>query len=195
MTVEEVMEEVEKDRSYYQRSGGGMTLSGGECLAQPEFALALLKAAKELGINTAIESTAFSPYEKIEKILPYLDTYLMDIKHFNSEKHKAYTTQPNELILENARKLAKDAKKLIVRTPVIPTFNDTVEEIRDIARFAKSIGVNEMHLLPYHRLGKDKYDGIGRSYTLNEIEPPSKETMNKLLQVVLDEGLKGQIGG
>lgn len=195
VTVEEVMDEVELDRNYYQRSGGGLTLSGGECLAQIDFTVALLRAAKERGINTAIESTAFADYSKIERVLPYLDVYLMDIKHMNSAKHQEFTTQANEKILENARRLVSDAKRLIIRTPVIPTFNATKEEIRDIARFAKSIGVSEMHILPYHRLGKDKYAGLGRNYTLEEIEPPSKELMNELLEVVISEGLRGQIGG
>ena len=196
VTVAEALAEVERDRVYYDRSGGGMTLSGGESLAQPEFAPALLRAAKENGINTAMESTGFADYEVIQKYLPYLDVYLMDIKHMNSEKHKAFTKRPNELILENARKIAKDAKKLIIRTPVIPTFNATVEEIRDIARFAKSLGtVEQMHILPYHRIGSDKYAGLGREYTLKDIEPPSKELMKELLDVVNSEGLKGQIGG
>lgn len=196
VTVAEVLAEVERDRVYYDRSGGGMTLSGGESLAQPEFAPALLRAAKESGINTAMESTGFAEYTDIQKYLPYLDTYLMDIKHINSEKHKAFTTRPNELILENARKIAKDAKRLIIRTPVIPTFNATKEEIREIARFAKSLGtVEEMHILPYHRIGSDKYAGLGRDYELKGIEPPSKELMNELLEVVREEGLKGQIGG
>ena len=173
-----------------------MTLSGGESLAQPEFAPALLRAAKESGINTAMESTGFAKYEIIQRYLPYLDLYLMDIKHMNSEKHKAFTTQPNELILENAKKIASDAKKLIIRTPVIPTFNDSPEEIREIAKFAKSLGtVEEMHILPYHRLGSDKYQGLGREYTLSHIEPPSKEHMNRLLEIVKSEGLRGQIGG
>ena len=196
VTVAEVMEEVERDRVYYDRSGGGMTLSGGESLAQPEFAPALLRAAKESGINTAMESAGFAKYEIIQRYLPYLDLYLMDIKHMNSEKHKAFTTQPNELILENAKKIARDAKKLIIRTPVIPTFNDSPEEIREIAKFAKSLGtVEEMHILPYHRLGSDKYQGLGREYTLSHIEPPSKEHMNRLLEIVKSEGLRGQIGG
>lgn len=196
VTVAEVLAEVERDRVYYDRSGGGMTLSGGESLAQPEFAPALLRAAKENGINTAMESTGFADYADIQKYLPYLDTYLMDIKHINSEKHKAFTTRPNELILENARKIAKDAKRLIIRTPVIPTFNATKEEIREIAKFAKSLGtVEEMHILPYHRIGSDKYAGLGRDYELKGIEPPSKELMNELLEVVKQEGLKGQIGG
>jgi len=195
VTCEEVINEVENDRTYYRRSNGGLTLSGGECLAQPDFTYALLRAAKERGINTAIESTANADYSVIERILPYLDTYLMDIKHMDSEKHKKFTTQPNELILANAKRLAKDAKRLIIRTPVIPTFNATKEEIRDIARYAKSIGVEEMHILPYHRLGRDKYTGLNRPYLLDGIEPPSKELMEELLQVVLEEGLKGQIGG
>ena len=195
ITVYEIMDIVEKDRSYYSRSGGGMTLSGGECLAQPDFALALLKAAKDRGINTAIETTSFTQYSTIEKILPYVDTYLMDIKHINSAKHKEFTSQNNELILENARKIAMNAKKMVVRTPIIPTFNATVDEVRAIAHYAKSIGVNEMHILPYHRLGRDKYYGLGRTYSLEEIEPPSKELMNQLLEVVIQEGLRGQIGG
>lgn len=195
VTVEEVLDIVEKDRIYYNRSGGGITLSGGECLGQIDFARDLLRGAKARGINTAIESTGFADWSKIEQLIPYLDVYLMDIKHMNSEKHKAFTSQPNERILENAAKIAKNFKKLIIRTPVIPTFNDTVDEIRAIAHYTKSIGVEEMHILPYHRLGRDKYYGLGRTYTLEEIEPPSKELMNQLLAVVTQEGLKGQIGG
>lgn len=196
VSVAEVMYEVERDRSYYTRSGGGLTLSGGESLCQPEFAKSLLKAAKNAGINTAIESTGFAEYSVIEQLLPYIDVYLMDIKHINSEKHKLYTSRPNERILENAKKIAENAKKLIIRTPVIPTFNATPEEIRDIARFAKSLGtVEEMHILPYHRIGSDKYAGLGRSYEMKDIEPPSKELMQRLLEVVESEGLRGQIGG
>ena len=195
VTVDEVLDIVERDRIYYARSGGGLTLSGGECLGQINFARDLLRGAKERGINTAIESTGFADWEKIKELIPYVDVYLMDIKHMNSMKHKQFTSQPNELILENAKKIQQNFTKLIVRTPVIPTFNATVEEIREIARYAKSIGVNEMHILPYHRLGKDKYYGLGRTYSLEEIEPPSKELMYQLLQVVRQEGLKGQIGG
>lgn len=195
ITVEDVLEIVERDRIYYGRSGGGMTLSGGECLGQIDFARDLLRGAKERGINTAIESTGFASWDKIEQLAPYLDVYLMDIKHMDSQKHKEFTSQPNELILENAKKIAQKFNKLIIRTPVIPTFNATVEEIRAIAKYAKSIGVKEMHILPYHRLGKDKYYGLNRSYSMEEIEPPSKELMYELLRVVQSEGLKGQIGG
>ena len=196
VTVEEVIKEVELDRVYYKRSGGGMTLSGGESLAQPEFAPALLEAAKDRSINTAMESTGYADFDIIKKYLPHLDLYLMDIKHINSEKHKAFTGRENGLILENARRIAASGTKLIIRTPVIPTFNATKEEIRDIAKFASSLpGVTEMHILPYHRIGMDKYAGLNREYTLKEIEPPSAELMQELLAVVNSFGLKGQIGG
>jgi pyruvate formate lyase activating enzyme len=156
----------------------------------------LLALAHEHSIDTAIESTGFADFSVISRLLPHLDLYLMDIKHLNSEKHKAFTGQPNDKILENAQRIARSPVKLIIRTPVIPTFNDTEEEIRAIANFAASLpGVEEMHILPYHRIGSDKYAGLNREYTLSHIEPPSKDKMESLLNVVKGYGLKGQIGG
>ena len=196
VTVGEVIETIKRDMQYYRRSGGGVTLSGGESLGQPEFAVALLQACKENGINTAMESTGFAKFETIEKYLPYLDTYLMDIKHTNSAKHEQFTTRPNELILENAKKIAEKANKLIIRVPVIPTFNDTEEEILSIARFAESLhNVNEIHLLPYHKFGIDKYKGLGRAYELESLEPPTEEKMQKLLAAAQKTRLHCQIGG
>lgn len=196
ITVGEIMDEVIKDLPYYLRSGGGVTLSGGESLLQPDFAVGILRACYDLGIHTSMESTGFAPFETIERYLEYLDLYLMDIKHMNSEKHKEFIGKSNELVLENAKKIASKAKKLIIRVPVIPTFNDTEEEIREIAKFAKSLeNVNELHLLPYHPYGSDKYKFLGRNYTMSHITPPSKEHMEKLLEVVNSVGLKGQIGG
>jgi len=114
----------------------------------------------------------------------------------DSEKHKEYTGQPNERILENAKKIAKSGVELIIRTPVVPTFNDTAEDIRAISKFAASLeGVKEYHLLPYHRLGQDKYAGLDRNYALKEIEPPTREKMEFLLSVAEESGLKCQIGG
>ncbi len=196
VTVGEVLEEIERDRVYYRRSGhGGLTLSGGECLWQPDFSEALLRVARRRGISTAIETTGYAEMQTIRRLLPYVDTVLMDIKHMNGEKHKEFTTKENGLILDNARMMAKEANCLIVRTPVIPTFNDREEEIRAIAEFAVSIGVREMHLLPYHRIGSDKYAGLGRPYTMAHIEPPSGEQMERLLAVVRSVGLTAQIGG
>lgn len=197
VSVGEVIEEIEKDRVYYRRSTwGGVTLSGGECLWQPEFSEALLRACRERGISTAIETTGYTDMNIIRRLLPHVDTVLMDIKHTDAEKHKAFTTRDNALILENAKMIAKEARQLIVRTPVIPTFNDTEEEIGRIADFAYSLeGVEEMHLLPYHRIGSDKYAGLGRTYEMAHISPPVGEQMRRLYEVVTKRGLKCQIGG
>ncbi len=198
VTVREVMETVEKDRQYYRRSGGGLTLSGGESLCQPDFARDLLRAAKERGINTAMESMGCAPYETIEKILPYLDTYLMDIKHTNTAKHKEFTGRANDLMLENAKKIAESGlTNLVIRVPVIPGFNDRADEIEGIAKFADGLkGVKKIHLLPYHRLGQDKYEGLGREYLMGDVLPPTNEKMETLRQVVLRVSkLDCQIGG
>ena len=198
VTVEEVMKTVGQDRPYYYRSGGGLTLSGGESLCQPEFARDLLRAAKENGINTAMESMACAEFKVIDKILPYLDHYLLDIKHMDPAKHKEFTGRSNELMLENAKKIAESGKcRLSIRIPVIPTFNDTEEEIRAIAEYAKELpGTEKIHLLPYHRLGQDKYEGLGREYLMKEILPPPAERMERLLKTARSaSGLSCQIGG
>lgn len=198
VTVEEVMEIVEKDRPYYRRSGGGLTLSGGESLCQPEFARSLLMAAQEVGISTAMESMGYAKYEVIESILPYLDDYLMDIKHVNTRKHQEFTGESNELMLENAVKIAYSRKtNLSIRVPVIPTFNDTKEEILQIAKFADELpGVERIYLLPYHRLGQGKYEGLGRTYEMKDILPPDNEYMEMLKrEVEKSTDLRCQIGG
>ena len=128
----------------------------------------------------------------------YLDLYLMDIKHTNPAKHKEFTGRPNDLMMENARKVALSGKcKLIIRVPVIPTFNDTIEEIQGIARFADTLpGVEQLHLLPYHRLGQDKYIGLGRPYLMEGILPPTKEHMETLKKAAESvSSLHVQIGG
>ncbi|MCR4590764.1 MAG: glycyl-radical enzyme activating protein [Lachnospiraceae bacterium] len=197
VTVREVMETVDKDMRYYYRSGGGLTLSGGESLLQPEFARDLFRASKDKGYSTALESMAGVSYDKIEMVLPYLDQYLMDIKHTDPAKHKEFTGKENMLMLENARKTAESGQtELIIRTPVIPGFNDTPQEIRGIAQFASSLpGVKLMHILPYHRLGYDKYIGLGRQYTMGDAEPPIPQKMEELKKVVESCGLECVIGG
>lgn len=196
VTVAEIMPEILSDLPYYRRSGGGLTLSGGEVLAQADFARDLLRAAKEAGLHTAIETSASLPYTEIEKLLPYLDLVMMDIKHMDPEKHREYTGVDNSLILANAQTLAASGVELIIRTPVVPGVNDSENDIREIAKFVRKLGgVSEYHLLPYHRLGSDKYNGLGRQYSLKEIEPPTKERMTRLLSVAEESGVKCQIGG
>ena len=198
VTVAEVMKTVEKDRQYYWRTGGGLTLSGGESLCQPEFATALLQAAQESGISTAMESMGCAKWETIEKLLPYLDQYLLDIKHMNPRKHKEFTGRSNELMIENAMKIAKSGMtELSIRVPVIPGFNDTEEEIRQIAAYTATLpNVKRKHLLPYHRLGQDKYTGLNREYLMGDVKPPTNEHMQKLLKVAeMTSGIECQIGG
>ena len=196
VTVAEVFETIKKDIHYYSRSGGGLTLSGGETLCQAEFAEALLRTCKNFGINTAIETTLCVPFYMIEPLIPFIDTFLVDIKHMNSAKHEEFTTMKNELILQNARRVSDVAKKFIVRVPVIPTFNDNEKDICDIAEFAKSLkGVNELHLLPYHRLGYDKYVGLGREYGMGDLPSPDKEKMAHLKSAAEKTGINVVIGG
>lgn len=198
VTVEQVMDEVSSDRVYYSRSGGGITLSGGECMAQPDFAEALLRACHEYGFNTAIETTAYASRDVVDRLLPHVDHFLMDIKHVDSAKHEAFTGRPNGKILENARYIAENANHLIIRVPVVPSFNASVEEIKDIARFADSLpNVTELHLLPYHRLGQDKYTGLGRYYQMDGITPPTDTLMQELLSEAqsVSTKLQVQIGG
>ena len=197
ITVGELMHELEKDRAYYMRSGGGITLSGGEAMAQPDFAEALLIACHNYGFNTAIETTAFVSHAVLERLIPHIDHVMMDIKHMDPVKHEAFTGQSNERILENAQWIAANAAHMVVRVPVVPTFNDSAKEIAAIARFADALPrVEELHLLPYHRLGSDKYTGIGRDYTMSEITPPTNDHMAILKRAA--EGvssLRVQIGG
>ncbi len=196
VTVREILAEIKKDMPYYIRSGGGLTLSGGECLCQPGFATALLYAAKANGISTAIETTGFAEWDIIKEYLKVTDYVLMDIKNIDNEKHKRFCAQSNELILENARKIAENHSSLTIRVPVIPTFNDTEREISAIAEFAKSLpGVKNLHLLPYHRLGSDKYAGLGREYLLEDEDLIPQEKMDRLLEVALSSGLNCRIGG
>ena len=198
VTVAEIMTEAEKDRPYYRRSGGGVTLSGGESLSQPDFARELLKTARQNGIHTAIESTACAEYPIIESILPYINQFLLDIKHINTTKHQEYTGKSNRLMLENAVKIAASAQTdLSIRIPVIPGFNATPEEITAITHFANDLKtIKKIHLLPYHRLGQDKYTGLNREYPMNDTLPPTPALMQELLQTAQKTtSIPCQIGG
>ncbi|MBQ7679649.1 MAG: glycyl-radical enzyme activating protein [Butyrivibrio sp.] len=198
VTVQEIMETVRRDMPYYSRSGGGLTLSGGESLLQPDFAEALLRAGKSLGVNTAMESMGFAEFSVIRRILPYLDTYLMDIKHMDPAKHREWCGRENTVMLENARRIAESGQtQLIIRVPVVPGFNDTEEEISAIARFAEELpGVEQIHLLPYHNYGEGKYEGLGRPYPMGKVARPTPEKMEALRAAVTGKTkLLCQIGG
>ncbi|WP_187118947.1 glycyl-radical enzyme activating protein [Bacillus marasmi] len=195
-SVAEVIKVLKKDNIHYRRSGGGITLSGGEPLFQSEFAKELLKECKAQGWHTAIETTAYTSKQTLAEVLPWLDLVLLDIKHTNKEKHVEYTGKSNERILENARFIGEFGVPIIIRVPVIPGFNNEISEIEEISRFAKSInGVKEVHLLPYHRLGENKYNYLEYEYRLKGIEPPEREDMRILKETVEKIGMQCKIGG
>lgn len=183
MTVEEVMKEIRKDTAFFFHSKGGMTLSGGEILAQPDFTLALLRTSRNECINTAIETSFFAPWAAIQPILPYVNTAFVDIKLFNREQHKQYCGVDNQTILKNLLQTNHVEKpfRLIVRVPIIPGINDTVEELKQIGRFCADLRhLQHVQLLPYHRLGTDTYRKLGCPYLLADVHSPSAEHMQAM---------------
>ena len=189
MTVERAASEVLRDRAFYETNGGGVTLSGGEPLLQRDFTLALLRRLKSEEIHTAIETTAYFPWERLEEVLPLVDLVMMDLKHFDSEQHKAATGVPNERILANARRLAESGKPLLFRTPVIPTVNDSVEAIMAIAAYVQELNglrpagaaALSLELLPFHRMAGDKYRSLEVNYRAAVLETSSREHLAALL--------------
>lgn len=181
-TVDEVMKEIKKDARFFAASGGGVTFSGGECMLQADFLVKCLRACHENGISTAVDTAGNVPYERFEKVLPHVDLFLYDIKCIDKEKHKRYTGACNELILENLKKLLAAGKRIYIRIPIIPTVNDTSDDVRRIKDFIDSIGNPEkIELLPYHTMGEHKYAALGKSCTSFPI--PSEESMAKLRSI------------
>jgi pyruvate formate lyase activating enzyme len=190
-TVEELVERLGKDVPFYEESGGGVTVSGGEPLSQPEFTLRLLKSLKEHGIHTALDTTGHAQYRFIEQLLPYTDLFLYDLKHMDSDQHKIVIGVDNRLILENARKIAAAGGNMQIRIPVIPSFNDSEENIRETGEFCKSLGkaVTLIQLLPYHNLGVMKYQRIDDSKKVLEAPLPSDKKIQALKKILEDMGL------
>jgi pyruvate formate lyase activating enzyme len=203
MTVGQVMVEVLADLVFYKTSGGGVTLSGGEPALSKEFAREILEQCKLNGIHTAIETCGECPWTALEALLPVTDLIMMDIKHLTREKHQAATGQSNERILENARRLALSGKPIIFRTPIVPTVNDSREEIGQIALFVHDlIELRQKNnppgnhpadityeLLAFHKLASDKYPSLGLEYKAAAINPPTKEQMATLAEEVKRCGL------
>lgn len=196
-TAGEVVKKVRQDELFYKTSGGGVTISGGEVLMQPEFALAILKLCKQAGIHTAIETCGFAKWEVFSKVLEYTDLVLYDFKHMDSAKHKEGTGVGNELILENAIKVYHEAKKPIAaRVPTIPGYNDSRENISALAQFiVEKLGKDvKVHLLPYHHLGESKTERMEGEVVFSA-EVPTDEHMEELRALVESYGLTAVIGG
>ena len=188
-TVDQVLDEVERDASFYRTSGGGMTLSGGECLLQPDFSAALLEGAHERGINTAIETACNVPWASVERVLPHVDVMLHDHKLTIPERHRKWTGVDNKRILENSRRAYETFPdtEFIARTPLIPGVNDDEEHIRAVLAFIRPYdNVVDYELLPYHRFGTSKYEFLGKVYELSDFSTPSDESVQRL-QAIIDE--------
>ncbi len=195
-TARDILDGVEEDRSFYAESGGGMTLSGGEPLAQPGFAYHLLKGAQARGIGTALETSGFASWQVWKKLLPYLDLILYDLKEVDPVQHRHFTGVSNKLILENLKLLAQTGKPVIVRRPVIPGYNDNPQSIHALGRFVQELGtVSEIDLLPYHRMGQNKYKQLGQEYVMGDAPTMKDDEVTGLRDILVSYGLTVKIGG
>ncbi len=193
MSAEEILAEVLKDRLFYKNSGGGVTISGGEPLSQSHFALQLLQQCKNEGLHTALDTSGYCQWPSLEKLLPFTDVLLFDIKHLDAEKHKKTTGVDNKIILENLRKAA-GFTCLWLRVPLIAGYNDTAAHIKKIALLGKKIGAQKISLLPYHEGGKAKSNQLGKSYLMREAKAPGDKHIHSLQRIVEKEGLTVTIG-
>ncbi len=178
---EEVTVKLLADRAFYEQSGGGVTFSGGEPLLQADFLVEILKELKAEGIHTAVDTCGEVPWEAFEKVLTYTDMFLYDVKHLDVKKHREWTGVPNGRILENLQNLSLAGAAVEIRTPVIPGVNDDRETLCGIAKMLSAMdNVTAWRLLPYHSMGKAKYDSIGQAYNMPEIEMPDNVFMRRL---------------
>ena len=197
MNVADVMDVVARDASYYRRTGGGMTLSGGEPLVQWQFALKLLQEAKKSGLHTTLDTSGCADWEVLDKVLNYTDLVLYDVKHLDSAKHQEATGVPNERILDNLRKTLKKARpKVWLRHPVIPHFNDSEEDLKQLCNFILTLNpsVEKMSLLPYHKFGELKYAATGKAYPWKDIPMISDEQIQKFKKLIESYGIKVDVG-
>lgn len=183
--IELLLAELLKDRAYYEKSGGGVTFSGGEPMLQYQSLLPMLKLCKENGLHTAVDTAGAVPYEYFEKILPYTDVFLYDLKCISSGIHKKYTGVDNKEILSNLERLSKDGARIILRTPLIEGVNTDEKEIKAMAEFISDLkGVELYEPLPYHDYGIGKYELIGMEADQEDFKTPTEEKMKQILRIV-----------
>jgi pyruvate formate lyase activating enzyme len=192
-SIDEIMQEIEKDVIYFDQSGGGVTFSGGEPLNQIDFLLALLQKSKEHKIHTAVDTSGFASWASFQKILPYTDLFLYDLKLMDDDAHKKYTGVSNQVILRNLSQLAGTQAKIQVRIPLIPQINDGEENLKATIAFLRRHQIQDVALLPYHHIASDKYHRMGQNYELEKLKTPSAERMEEIASFF--EGFHLKIGG
>jgi pyruvate formate lyase activating enzyme len=190
-SVDEIVKKVVRDKTFFDHSGGGVTVSGGECLCQPEFTLEILRRFKAEGLHTAVDTTGFVKSEIVERVIPYTDLFLYDLKHMDSEKHRQVVGVPNELILDNARLIAERGGKMQVRIPLIPGFNADEENLRATARFCADVreAVTVVQILPYHKFGTVKWDRLSRRPPVFDAEVPTEAEVDAAKAIFESFGL------
>jgi pyruvate formate lyase activating enzyme len=196
MTLDEMLKIIREDMSYYRRTGGGVTLNGGEVLLQWEIAEMLLKACKRNSINTCVETALNCPTEHMEAVYRHTDLVITDIKHMDTIKHREYTGAGNELILKNIIKTIELGKKTVIRTPIVPGYNDNEENILAIGHFIRDELKNRIvqyQLLPYRKLGTEKYASLGIPYPMGDYVPPERNVWEKRL-LELSDMLRSRFG-
>jgi pyruvate formate lyase activating enzyme len=191
MSFEEVFDDVKRDAMFYQASGGGITVSGGEVLLQPQFVCGLFDNCRRAGIHTCIETSGNGAESALRQVLPYTDLVLFDLKLQDSNKHRRYTGKSNNLILANAEVLAVSGVDFLFRMPLIPGINDDLQNIKETADFLHRLGEKALRieLMPYHRLGKGKYESLGLPYRLPEILSPEPEQIECVKKSFEDLGI------
>jgi len=195
VSVGELLEEVKKDLPFFHRSGGGVTLSGGEPAMQPGFSYNFLRACIQNDIPTALETSGYAQWKVISRLASVTDLLLYDLKLLDSPLHQEFTGVSNDLILGNLEKLASQGHDIQVRVPCIPGINDGTEHIRSVADFVFRLGIKKIALLPYNAAAGAKYQWIGRSFPLAYIETQTEEYMASLSEIASEAGLEVQVGG
>jgi pyruvate formate lyase activating enzyme len=193
MSVVEIVEEVEKDRIFYKNSSGGVTVSGGEPLHQHEFVYELLQALKGQGLHTALDTSGYAPVEIFEKLLPYIDLCLFDIKTIDRQKHREYTGVDNDLITANVHRVSAKVPTWF-RIPLIQNFNDSEKEFKKVVEQALELGVEKISLLPYHEGGQSKSVQIGKTYAMDPAAAPEEDHIQHLIQVAAGMGMTCTVG-
>ncbi len=196
MTLDEVFSEVMKDKIAYRKSGGGITISGGEPLLHIDFCTELLKRVRQEGISTAVETACHVPTENMLRIAPYTDTFLCDFKVCSGPKHAEWIGKENDLILQNLRRITDIHDNVVIRIPLIPTVNDSDEEFTSMMRFVKTLRkINGIHILPFHHLGSNKYDLLGDTYKMLDHLDDNEERILACEKIAKDFGFRTNIGG
>ncbi|MGQ9618275.1 MAG: glycyl-radical enzyme activating protein [Candidatus Aminicenantia bacterium] len=193
--IDEVMNEIKKDSVFYDQSGGGVTFSGGEPFYQYDFLISILKECKKEGIHTAIETCGFSKWEFFYTATKYTDLFLYDIKIADEEAHKKFTGVSNKIILENLKMLSSINERIIIRIPVIPGVNDNFENFFLTSDFISSLSLKEVHLLPYHKGGIEKYRRLRKEFRFSETREIGKESLLEFSKIFEEKGIKVKIGG